>query len=36
MGMDMVWIAAIALLWAVMAGLVLAFDKLTPSRGARS
>ena len=36
MGMDMVWIAAIVLLWAVMAALALAFDKLAPSKGARS
>jgi hypothetical protein len=35
MGMDVLWIAAIALLWAVMAGLVLAFEKLAPRAGAR-
>ena len=35
MGTDIVWMAAIALLWAVMAGLVLAFEKLAPRVGAR-
>jgi hypothetical protein len=36
MGMDILWMAAIALLWALMARLALAFDKLAPSKGARS
>ncbi|MDB5895472.1 MAG: hypothetical protein JWQ88_3003 [Rhodoferax sp.] len=35
MGMDVLWTAAIAGLWTVMAGLVLAFDKLAAPKGAR-
>jgi hypothetical protein len=35
MGMDVIWIGAIALLWTAMVWLVLAFQKLAPSQGVR-